>query len=54
MSAMTVSAGLPFGRPLTVDDLEAMPDDGHSDTAEEPARRARHGRRGALAFDLAR
>jgi len=22
-------AGLPFGRELTVDDLEAMPDDGH-------------------------
>jgi Uma2 family endonuclease len=29
MGAMTVSTGLPFGRPLTVDDLEAMPDDGH-------------------------
>jgi len=29
MGAMTVSAGLPFGRPLTVDDLESMPDDGH-------------------------
>jgi Uma2 family endonuclease len=29
MSAMTVSTGLPFGRPLTVDDLESMPDDGH-------------------------
>jgi Uma2 family endonuclease len=28
MSAMTV-AGLPFGRPLTIDDLETMPDDGH-------------------------
>ena len=29
MGAMTVSAGLPFGRPLTVDDLESLPDDGH-------------------------
>jgi Uma2 family endonuclease len=26
---MTVSTGLPFGRPLTIDDLETMPDDGH-------------------------
>jgi Uma2 family endonuclease len=25
----TPLAGLPFGRPLTVDDLERMPDDGH-------------------------
>jgi Uma2 family endonuclease len=24
-----VAAGLPFGRPLTIDDLETMPDDGH-------------------------
>ena len=29
MGAMTVSTGLPFGRPLTVDDLESLPDDGH-------------------------
>src|SRR5262249_24319863 len=30
MSVMaTPLAGLPFGRPLTVDDLERMPDDGH-------------------------
>ncbi|HKE69938.1 MAG TPA: Uma2 family endonuclease [Nocardioidaceae bacterium] len=29
MSTMTAQAGLPFGRPLTVEDLEAMPDDGH-------------------------
>lgn len=30
MTAMaTTSAGLPFGRPLTIDDLETMPDDGH-------------------------
>jgi Uma2 family endonuclease len=29
MSTMTTQAGLPWGRPLTVDDLEAMPDDGH-------------------------
>ncbi|HXR41801.1 MAG TPA: Uma2 family endonuclease [Acidothermaceae bacterium] len=28
MGAMTVT-GLPFGRPLTIDDLESMPDDGH-------------------------
>lgn len=29
MVAMTAPAGLPFGRPLTVDDLEYVPDDGH-------------------------
>jgi Uma2 family endonuclease len=29
MSAMTVTTGLPFGRPLTIDDLETLPDDGH-------------------------
>jgi Uma2 family endonuclease len=30
MVAMTTTTtGLPFGRPLTVDDLETMPDDGH-------------------------
>jgi Uma2 family endonuclease len=29
MSAMTVATGLPFGRALTIDDLESMPDDGH-------------------------
>lgn len=28
MSAMTAT-GLPFGRPLTIDDLERLPDDGH-------------------------
>jgi Uma2 family endonuclease len=26
---MTTAQGLPFGRPLTADDLDAMPDDGH-------------------------
>ncbi|HEY3003229.1 MAG TPA: Uma2 family endonuclease, partial [Kribbellaceae bacterium] len=26
---MTVQSGLPWGRPLTADDLESMPDDGH-------------------------
>ena len=29
MSTMTARAGLPWGRPLTVQDLETMPDDGH-------------------------
>lgn len=29
MVAMTVSTGLPFYRPLTNDDLESLPDDGH-------------------------
>ena len=29
MTATTDPFGLPFGRPLTVDDLENMPDDGH-------------------------
>lgn len=29
MVAMTAPVGLPFGRPLTVDDLESAPDDGH-------------------------
>jgi Uma2 family endonuclease len=29
MSTMTAQTGLPRGRPLTVEDLEAMPDDGH-------------------------
>jgi Uma2 family endonuclease len=29
MSTMTTQAGLPWGRALTVEDLEAMPDDGH-------------------------
>jgi Uma2 family endonuclease len=29
MSTMTAQTGLPWGRPLTVEDLEAMPDDGH-------------------------
>jgi Uma2 family endonuclease len=29
MSVMTTATGLPYGRPLTADDLEAMPDDGH-------------------------
>ncbi len=29
MSVMTVQSGLPWGRPLTADDLESMPDDGH-------------------------
>lgn len=29
MSTMTARAGLPWGRPLTVQDLEEMPDDGH-------------------------
>ncbi len=29
MVAMTASTGLPFGRPLTIDDLQSMPDDGH-------------------------
>lgn len=28
MGAMTAT-GLPFGRPLTIDDLEQLPDDGH-------------------------
>src|SRR4051812_42469796 len=29
MTAMTHAPGLPFGRPLVADDLDAMPDDGH-------------------------
>jgi Uma2 family endonuclease len=29
MATMTAQTGLPWGRPLTVEDLEAMPDDGH-------------------------
>lgn len=29
MSVMTTAIGLPQGRPLTADDLERMPDDGH-------------------------
>lgn len=29
MSTMTAPTGLPWGRPLTVTDLETMPDDGH-------------------------
>jgi len=29
MSAVNVVTGLPYGRPLTVDDLQALPDDGH-------------------------
>ncbi len=29
MVSMTAPAGLPFGRPLTIDDLESVPDDGH-------------------------
>jgi Uma2 family endonuclease len=29
MVTMTVSPGLPFGRPLTIEDLASMPDDGH-------------------------
>ncbi len=29
MSTMTVQSGLPWGRALTADDLETMPDDGH-------------------------
>ena len=29
MTAMTTTSGIPHGRPFTVDDLEAMPDDGN-------------------------
>ncbi len=29
MTGMSTRAGLPFGRPLTVEDLQTMPDDGH-------------------------
>ena len=29
MTARSISVGLPFGRPLTIDDLEQLPDDGH-------------------------
>jgi len=29
MSSVTVQPGLPWGRPLTADDLDALPDDGH-------------------------
>ncbi len=29
MTAVTTSTGLPFGRPLVRDDLDAMPEDGH-------------------------
>lgn len=29
MTAMTTTAGLPSGRPLTVEDLQAAPEDGH-------------------------
>lgn len=29
MAVVNVVTGLPYGRPLTVDDLQALPDDGH-------------------------
>lgn len=29
MAPMNLATGLPYGRPLTVDDLQALPDDGH-------------------------
>lgn len=29
MAVMTTATGLPYGRPLTADDLAAIPDDGH-------------------------